>query len=165
MDGKNSLKSSFPNIKLRHPTNSKHNECAPFVGYGQSKWLWCGMYGVDWKVQFHSKHKLVGETSKIDDKQEMHKWHFIKMLAYPCEHPRVINSLPSIKKCGGLHIVMEWGHVFEKCWIITWNIHPLWKIECYCTKGGLIWKGKNNLSILDKVMWRIWHGHSWTSWM
>jgi hypothetical protein len=45
MDGKNSSKSSFPNIKLRHPTNSKHNKCAPFVGYEQSKWLWCGLKG------------------------------------------------------------------------------------------------------------------------
>jgi hypothetical protein len=120
---------------------------------------------VNWKVQFHSKQWLVGKASKIDDKQEMHKWHSIKTLAYPCEHPRVIKFLTIHSKiwrlthCGGM------GASFEKCWIITWNIHPLWIIECYCTKGGLIWKGKNNLSRLDKIMWRIWHGHSWTSWM
>jgi hypothetical protein len=31
MDGKWGLKSYFPNRKLGHPTDSKHNECAPFV--------------------------------------------------------------------------------------------------------------------------------------
>jgi hypothetical protein len=41
MDGKGGLKSSFPNRKLGHPMDSKHNECAPFVKSIQSRWLWC----------------------------------------------------------------------------------------------------------------------------
>ncbi len=44
MDGKNRFKSSFPNKKLGHLMDFKHNECAPFVGYGQSN------YGVLLKV-------------------------------------------------------------------------------------------------------------------
>ncbi len=41
MDGKWGLKSYFPNRKLGHPTDSKHNECAPFVKSIQLRWLWC----------------------------------------------------------------------------------------------------------------------------
>jgi hypothetical protein len=52
------------------------------------------------------------------------------------------------------------GACFEKCWITTQNIHPLWKIKCYCS----IWKKKDELSHISKIVWR-WHGHSWTLWM
>jgi hypothetical protein len=48
--------------------------------------------------------------------------------------------------CGGM------GTCFEKCWIIIPNIHPLWIIECYYGKGGLIWKGENELSPSGEMM-------------
>jgi hypothetical protein len=50
--------------------------------------------------------------------------------------------------CGGM------GACFEKCCITTWNTHPLWRINCYCKKRGLVWKGENNLSPLGKIVWR-----------
>jgi hypothetical protein len=43
MDGEKGSKSCLLNRKSRHPMDSKHNECAPFVEYGQSRWLWCGV--------------------------------------------------------------------------------------------------------------------------
>jgi hypothetical protein len=66
------------------------------------------------------------------------------------------NSLSSIQTpwklthCGGM------GPHSEKCWITTPNSHLFWIIECYCEKGGPIWKGKDNLSFLGEIVWS-WH--------
>jgi len=40
----------------------------------------------------------------------------------------------------------------KKCDITIQNIHQLWKTKCYCGKGGLIWKGENDLSPSSEIV-------------
>ncbi len=62
------------------------------------------------------------------------------------------NSLPSKQRpwshthCGGI------GELFEKCWITTQSIPPLWIIIPYCGQGVQIWKGEHDLSPLSEIV-------------
>jgi len=53
MDGKRSFNFSFLNKKLRHLVNSKHNECAPLLGWDNQ-----GGYNVMCKVQIERLERI-----------------------------------------------------------------------------------------------------------
>jgi len=89
---------------------------------------------------------------------------FNKALAYPCKHIGVIKFLTIHSKPLKGYTLLWNGACFKKCWITTQSIHSIWRIECYYNNQTQIWKGKNDLSPLAKIVWR-WHGHSLTSWL
>ncbi len=118
-------------------------------------------YGVVLKVWIEmfncipSTIELVAKTPKTYDHHEVCKQCLEETprLA-PCEHPNFIKFLTIHSKTMEFTHCGEMGAWFEKCCITTWNIRPLWRINCYCKKGGLVWKGEDNLSPLGKIVWR-----------
>jgi quercetin dioxygenase-like cupin family protein len=72
----------------------------------------------------------------------------------PCEHPNVIKFVTIHSKTTEFTHCEGMGACFQKCCITTWHTHPLRRINCYCKKGALVWKGEDNLSPLGKIVWR-----------
>lgn len=50
MDGRMPLKPFGPNWKSGYVMDSKHIKCAPIVEWRQSRWLWCGVQGVNQNI-------------------------------------------------------------------------------------------------------------------
>ncbi len=72
MDERRHSKPSSPNWKLQCVMDSKHNKCAPIIGWRQSGWLWCGAQGANQKIWSLPKHDWIGEE---DTKN---KWQVIR---------------------------------------------------------------------------------------